>query len=325
MNDYKLILLKVGKSYDITKMAAGLQWRDSIDTLGMSLSFAKAQSLEKYIPKYKCEPGDKLLLFNGDKEIFRGIAIDNDFNKFSDDISAYDFAFYLNENDDIIQFKNVRADDAIKKLCNKHGVPIGNIVSMPTKIKKIYKNKVSDIIKDILDQVTNENGKKYRLEMRAGKLYIEEYLTIEVQGSFKPAENLGAVDIRSIPEITAIQRSISNMKNNIIVSTGENKILARLKNQSSVNVFGLLQEIIEVDEKTNAAKARNVANNNLALKNKISKSVKCKMLGDDSVRSGRIMKLNIVDYGVVGKYLIKDCTHSVESGIHTMELELEEV
>lgn len=324
MNDYKLILLKMGQSYDITKMAGGLQWRDNIDTLGMNLSFSKAQSLEKFIPKYKCEPGDKMILLNGAKELFRGIVVDNDFDKFSDGINAFDFAFYLNENDDIIQFKNVKADDALKKLCSKHGVPIGSIASMATKIKKIYKDKVSDIIKDILEQVSNENGKKYRLEMRAGKLFIEEYKNIEVQGTFKQSEKLNGIDIRSVPEITGIQRSISGMKNCIIVSTGENKILAKAKNQSSINIFGLLQEVIEVDEK-DAAKARNIANTNLVSKNKINKAIKCKMLGDDNVRAGRIIKLNVADYGVVGKFLITDCSHRLESGIHTMELELEEI
>ena len=325
MNNHKLILLKMDQSYDISKMSADLQWRDNIDTLGMNLSFSKAQSLEKYIPKYRCEPGDKLLLMNDTDEIFRGIVVDNGFDKYSDSINAFDFAFYLNENDDIIQFKNIRADDAIKKLCSKHGVPVGSIAGMATKIKKIYKNKVSDIMKDILEQVENESGKKYRLEMRAGKLFIEEYMTIEVKGSFKPAANLGAIDIRTTPEILSIQRSITGMKNNIIVSNGENKILAKAKNQSSVNIFGLLQEVIEVDEKTNAAKARTIANNNLKSKNKISRVIKCRMLGDDNVRSGRIMVLNIADYGIVGKYLIHDCMHSLNSGIHTMELELEEI
>lgn len=52
---------------------------------------------------------------NDTEEIFRGIVVDNGFDKYSDSINAFDFAFYLNENDDIIQFKNIRADDAIKE------------------------------------------------------------------------------------------------------------------------------------------------------------------------------------------------------------------
>lgn len=46
MNNHKLILLKMDQSYDISKMSTDLQWRDNIDTLGMNLSFSKAQSLE---------------------------------------------------------------------------------------------------------------------------------------------------------------------------------------------------------------------------------------------------------------------------------------
>lgn len=47
------------------------------------------------------------------------------------------------------------------------------------------------------------------------------------------------------------------------------------------------------------------------------------MLGDITVRAGRILELNEPVTGLIGKYLILDVTHTVQGGVHTMTLGLE--
>jgi hypothetical protein len=48
-------------------------------------------------------------------------------------------------------------------------------------------------------------------------------------------------------------------------------------------------------------------------------------MGDDGVRSGRILEIDNDMFDMKGKYLVKECVHSVQNSIHKMSITVEKV
>lgn len=331
MDNYTINLIKDnGVKKNITNISGGLSWKDSIDTLGMELNLTNSRNTDdRYMRNYDlAEIGDKIILLNNNEEIFRGIIVDLGTERYSKTITAFDYAFYLNQSRTIIQFNKVKADEAIKQLCSKFNVPIGNITSISTTITKIYKDDtVADIVRDILKQATNALGIKYRLEMRAGKLYIEKYTDLIIKPRFKPAPNIAPFNpVKAIGNISKTE-SIADMRNSILISSSNEKssrVVTTAKDDKNISKFGLLQDVESVDDK-NIAQAKVIAQNKLKELNKVNEDISIKLLGDDNVRAGRILEIDNNMFKLKGRYLVKDCTHSYHNRIHIMDLTLEKV
>ena len=69
---------------------------------------------------------------------------------------------------------------------------------------------------------------------------------------------------------------------------------------------------------------RNIKKLNLLQKiNKITEDFSIDVLGDDKVKSGRVIDIDIPLFNLKGEYLIKESSHSVQNGIHRINLKLE--
>lgn len=322
---HELILLKTGKKSNITQLSSNLAWSSNVDSLGEELSFDYAYNDVIHISKYNIvELGDSVILFNEGKAIHRYIIVKESINgRVSKSFTCFDYAYYLNKNKTVIQFK-VSASDAIRKLCDKFSVK-HNIANMPTMIKQIYKVEVSNIINDIMEQVKKETGKKYRMEI------VDDVLTIRKQSDLLINPKVRLSSITSLFPVTSAisnpSRSISveEMKNKVIVSTSDDKlttIYAESSDAVNIKKYGLLTEVITVDAK-NAAQARNLAKNTLNDLNKAVEDVSLDLIGHDDIKAGRLIDINEPITGIVGRYLIKSASHSETNGIHKVSVQLE--
>lgn len=321
---YKLFLV-TAEQKEITGLVADLSWKDSVDTLGMELSFNRAYSDERYFPKVKIAPGDKLLLLNNTSELFRGIVVEEGFgNRFDRDVKAFDYAFYLNKSEIIIQFNGVQGNTAIEQTCQKINAPVGGIAKIPIVVKGIHKDKTAaEVIKSVLEEATKQLGTRYRVEARQGKLYVEKHSNLVVNARYQPASNLASFDVTKSASISG-SRSIAEMKNAILVSSsGENSvaIAASEKDGGSVAKFGLLQGVESLDD-ANMAQARNVARNKLKELNKVDENFTLDMMGNDLVRAGRVLFYEDEINQIKGNFLVKSCTHTLKNGVHTMSCEM---
>jgi len=95
----------------------------------------------------------------------------------------------------------------------------------------------------------------------------------------------------------------------------------KLEDDNNISKFGLLQEIETVEDK-DISLARNIANNRLKELNRVNEDISIKLLGDDTVRAGRIINIDNDMFKMNGQYLVKDCTHSYHNRVHTMDLTL---
>lgn len=328
IDDYKLLLIKEDHiSYDITQLIADLNWQDSVETLGVQLSFTVARNKkDKYLMNYDLvEIGDKLVLQNNEKEIFRGIITDLDFSINEKSVTAFDYAFYLNKSKTIIQFKKIDVSSALKKIGLNAGVNVST-PAIPTSITKLYKdNTIGEIMSDLLEEANKETGKKYFYEMDGTTLNIREFGFETISPMYQ--QNSNVMPFRCVDAIGEINKkeTIQDLKNSIIVTSNDEKdsrVKAKKEDSNNINKFGLIQEVMQVDSK-DISKASNIAKNKLNELNKIKEEISISILGNDSIRCGRLIDLNVEEFDIKGKFLIKTTQHSYQSNIHKCSLTLE--
>jgi hypothetical protein len=100
------------------------------------------------------------------------------------------------------------------------------------------------------------------------------------------------------------------------------RTVGKEQDQESIKKYGMLQEVVILDEKE-YKKAKLVAKNELKKLNRITENFSITILGDDKVKSGRVIDLEIPFFNLKGEYLIKESNHTVQNGIHKSELKLE--
>ncbi len=238
--------------------------------------------------------------------------------------TAYDMAWYLNKSTVIKQFKKMIGNDCVKSLCKEIGIKV-EVSGLDTKIDKIYKDKtISDVIKDIIEQCSQFNSKKFFIEFDNGTLKIMHYKKIKVFGRFEIQkdkfininENIGGV---------SLTKSVVDMKNSVLVIT-ENKGAVRTIGQEqdtkSIEKYGKLQQVVTLDEKE-FSKANLVAKNELKKLNRITEDFSIDVLGDDKVKSGRVIDVDLPLFNLKGEYLIKESNHTISNNIHRINLKLE--
>ena len=312
----KLHVIKGEKAIDITEMSGSINLSTSVDTLGASLVFNIAKNYNdlSYIFSDEIETGDIVILTN-EKELFRGVVVSISTTKYSRTVECLDYCFYLNKNKIIKQFDHIAASSAIKQLLQEINAPEGEISNISTSITKVYySNTIAEIINDILKQVNEELGVKYKLEFIDNKFNVNPFKKINVEFRYKQTGN------------ETINESIQDMKNRILVTSNEQEsteILAIAEDTKNIEKYGSLQEIINVDPEQKEAKVRNIAKTKLKELNKVFKTVSLEGFGDDNFRAGRVVYLNNSKLKLFGEFLIKSCVHTWRKGEHIVNLEVE--
>ncbi len=320
---YKVII----KDKDVTDIIGNLTWRDTVDTLGVEVDFELPMNRydKKFEFLYDITLGDPIQILNAKGEVLvQAIIVSETPNGKITSFTAYDMAWYLNKSTVIKQFKKMIGNDCVKSLCKEIGINV-EVTGLDTKIDKIYKDKaVSEVIKDIIEQCSQFNSKKFFIEFNNGTLKVMPYQKIKVFGTFEIQkdkfininENIGGV---------SLSKSIVDMKNSVLVIT-ENKGAVRTigeeQDSKSIEKYGKLQEVVTLDEKE-FSKANLVAKNELKKLNKITEDFSIDVLGDDNVKSGRVIDIDLPLFNLKGEYLIKESNHTISNHIHKISLKLE--
>lgn len=320
---YKVII----KDKDVSDIIGNLMWRDTVDTLGVEVEFELPVNRydKDFEFLYDITLGDPIQILNDKGEILvQAIIVTETPNGKITNFIAYDMAWYLNKSTVIKQFKKMIGNDCVKSLCKEIGIKV-EVSGLDTKIDKIYKDKsISDVIKDIIEQCSQFNSKKFFIEFDNGTLKIMPYKKIKVFGQFEIQkdkfininENIGGV---------SLTKSIVDMKNSVLVIT-ENKGAVRTIGQEqdtkSIEKYGKLQQVVTLDEKE-FSKANLVAKNELKKLNRITEDFSIDVLGDDKVKSGRVIDIDLPLFNLKGEYLIKESNHTISNNIHKTNLKLE--
>lgn len=298
----------VGKGYttkEIIGYSNNLSWSNDIDTLATSLSFDSILDL--------AEGRSKIILKKDKIVIFEGIIVSKTNKENIHSYTAMDYAFYLNKNKYVMQFRNVYAKTALQQICKKVGIN-NSITWLGTRINKLYyQETLSDIIKDILEQCKREIGTNYIMEMQGKALYINRLVDLKINATLLIGKDY------------SISRSMEDMINNVIAVNNDGKVLANVKDNNSIKIFGELTDIVSVEDK-NTSQANNIIRNELKEKNKVKKELTFSTIDTGKgiyINCNRLIKVNLSKYGINGWYRIKSTQHTLSNNIHKIGITID--
>jgi hypothetical protein len=327
---YKINLCKDGETADITNLISDLSWSEDLDTVGVSLNFTVPDIDEKYITRLLIMAGDIIQVSNDDGEMIRAIVVNVSRSYPKRTVKAFDFGFYLNKNDVVVQFKNKSVSECLKELFAKVNIPIGEVCDMPAKVTGVYIKNLNEVIKELIKIQQDNDGKKYYYELRSDKIYVFQLPTEPINYIFKPAYNVAAFDVtdRNAHGRGKYTHSIEEMKNQVTAvinskTTGNLPAVEyTVKDDESIKKYGLLSENYSVNS-DDLANIKSLANNELKDKNDLKRELSMDFIGHDDARPGRVMHI-VDDYlGINGNYRIKSVNHKINGDIHTMSCGLE--
>lgn len=303
--------------YIITAFCGNITLNDDIKSLGRQLHFDYLNNkvLDHNTVWIDIDLGNTIMLYDDDELIFQGTiqkATRNGLSKYQ--YEAYDNAIYLNRKESRIQFNNMAIKDALEKLCEQEYIPCEVACEIDTKVTKIYNgDTISKIIEDLLKLAQDDTGYLYRREYNNGKLYINTF------------DNLKMI-WESEPLVSAFSQEFScdALANEVVILSGNEKntqVVATTKDEESIKKYGLYTKYVKLDGK-NTSQANDIAEKTLKVLSHPSRKTSCTLLGDNYVRSGRILKFNQPNIGMIGEYLVSDCSHSYNAGKHTMDVTL---
>lgn len=313
----KVYVIQEGKQIDISAFCSNITLSDNIDSLGRELNFDFLNNYvyDSYSQFTALRTGNTIILYDSDEQIFQGqiIALSrNGINHYN--VKMYDNAFYLNKNQTKIQFTNLDVKSAIQKLCEQEYIPCKVDCDIPTKVTKIYNGEtIANIIDDLLKQATNDTGLKYRREYNYGSLYVNAMNNLKMIWKSKPLVSDFSYD-----------ESIDNLANRVVVLSSSEKnttVYAEAKNEESIKMYGQYTHYEKVDDKKKD-KAKKIAETKLKELSKTFEKATVTLLGDNYIRSGRIINFEQPEIGLYGEYLVEHCTHNYSGSLHTMECEL---
>ncbi len=327
---YKIILYKDGVSADITDMVSDMTWSESLDTVGVSLSFSVPDTIEQYIPRLLIMAGDIVRVNNDEGEMIRAVVVNVSRSYPKRTVKANDFGFYLNKNDIVIQFKNLSVSECLKRLFSHVGVTAGGICDMPAKVKGVYIKNVNEIIKELIKIQQDNDGKKYYYELRGGNIYVFQLPTDPIGYIFKPAVNVGEFDVtdKNAHGRGKYTHSIEEMKNAVVAevnskTSGEMpQKMFYARDEESIKKYGLLAENYSVNS-DDAGNIQELARNELKEKNVLKRELSMDFIGHDRARPRRVMSIVDEHLGINENYRIKSVSHKVSGAVHTMSCTLE--
>ena len=301
-----------GAGQEITQWVSAPEARDELEALSVELTFTALRN-QLYDPNMTwpgLAPGDKLKVVNHGTEVFSGVILTVGLDG---SVTANDLGWYLTKSQVILQVSNAAAEDAIRQMCAKAEIPVGQLPSLPTRITEVWTGETPEaILQDILEICSAETGKQYKRRVKNGALQVTELPSTPMVAYHKPADNLAAFDITIAKGPVTGSDSMSELYNSVVLTqNGENAaVLGRGYNQASRDQYGLIQLVESLGGDENSAQARQRIktlldqNDRLTIQRQVDE-----LWGADEVESGVLLRFETNQFGVSGNQRVVSVTH----------------
>ena len=301
-----------GAGQEITQWVSAPEARDELEALSVELTFTALRN-QLYDPNMTwpgLAPGDKLKVVNHGTEIFSGVILTVGLDG---SVTANDLGWYLTKSQIILQVSNAAAEDAIRQMCAKAGVAVGQLPSLPTRISEVWTGATPEaILQDILSICSAETGKQYKRRVKNGALQVTELPSTPMVAYHKPADNLAAFDITIAKGTVSGSDSMDELCNSVVLTAGgqDAAILGQGWNAASREQYGLIQKVENLSGDEDSAQARQRIKTLLDQYDRLTLERQVDELwGADEVESGVLLRFETNQFGVSGNQRVVSVTH----------------
>lgn len=308
-----------GKIYDITEVVSKITLDEKIEGSPTKISFKF-----KVDSPIELENGSVVrYTHNGIKKFYGFVFKIGTTQDEEIDITAYDQLRYF-KNKDTYVFKTNTLEERLREMAKKNNLRTGRIDTTGAYLpSKIYDNKtMGDVLQDGIDQLLRNTGRKFMIRDNFGELELINISTLKTNlvvtgGSLLSTFNYEeSIDSDTYNQVKIIKDNKDTKKREVYM----------VKDSNNQRKWGLLQYYASVDEKTNDAQIRQKAEVALKHYNREKKKLTLECLGDDRVRAGSGLYIDIASKN--GRnfkqyVLVTAVKNTYDTNTHTMSLEVE--
>ena len=300
---------------DVTHMIGEITWSGSQDEVARKLELSFLYPLhDQYTPKVYPSIGEQLFLYDDNNvELFQGKVFYNE--KLGEQgiiqVTAYDDAIRLAKSKGTYNFKGKTAEAITKIVCNDLGVEIGQLV--PTGIpQKMLCNSMGmyEIISKAYDGASKQNKKQYSIEMRQGKLCVDEV-----------GKEVVVTPISSDTNIleSSYSENAEEVINRVKIYDEQDQYIGVVEDKELINLLGVFQDVYTKEEDKQAG---TVASNMLR---GIEQSIELTTLGNTSYVSGKLVNIEDSATKQLGLFFIVSDSHSWSGGQYRANMNIKVV
>lgn len=273
--------------------------------------------------KHPINSGDIIRVMDGKAKVFYGYVFEVGYTKDGVvSVKAYDQLKYLMYNDTFV-FPSTTATAAIKKIATDAKLTIGKFEDTAYKVPGIVEDdkKALDVVTKFLDSTLIATNRNFVLFDNFGSLDLRNINNMKIAADdFYIGESSLLFDF-------SYKKSIDDETYNRVKLVHDNKKTGKREvyiAQDSANIakWGRMQEFKKVDENMKPAQIVDMLNRMIKFRNRETKSLSLDCLGQWKVRAGSFVLIYIEKLGIKEYFLVNECTHKWDGGVHTMSLEL---
>ena len=273
--------------------------------------------------KHPVENGNIIRVMDGENKVFYGFVFDVGFNK-SDTvtINAYDQLKYLMFNDTFV-FSATTATAAIKKIATDAKCKVGTFEDTGYKVPALIEDdkKALDVAMKFLDSTLIATNRNFVLYDDFGSLALKNINNMKIA-----ADNF-YIGEESLLFDFDYKKSIDKETFNRVKLVHDNKETKKrevyiVQDSASIAKWGRLQEFKKVDDNMKPAQIKDLADRIIKLRNRETKTLSLECLGHWAVRGGSFVMIYIEKFGIKEYFLVDECTHKWNEGVHQMSLDL---
>ncbi|SCY93208.1 XkdQ/YqbQ family protein [Alkaliphilus peptidifermentans] len=314
---------KNGNMWDITNIVSNISWKTSSIGKAGSLDFTLIKNCLYQDPAFQYNNGDVVKVKMGSANIFYGYIFTIDEGKDETvSVTCYDQIRYLMAKDTYV-FNDVTASAVVRRIAEDFTLELGKIDDTAYRIPTMVEDGkvLLDIICKALTLTLINSNKNFFLFDDFGALSLRN--SEDLLLDFYIGDDSLMIDYSNKTSIdTDTYNKIKLYKDN--EATGRREIYMA-QDSNNIDKWGILQLYQSVEENMNTAQINQQLDTLITLKNRESKTLKIKALGDIRVRAGAYIPIIIKEYGINQPFIIDECTHSFNGADHTMSLDLKVV
>lgn len=318
MSKLQLILIKNKVQYDITQLIDSVKWSGKKGSAPRTLAFNLLNDNNQERAGIDIEQGHTCIFKYDGNELFRGIILRQDETSSSKKASykAYDLGIYLSNNKDTFSYTNKRADQVFQNLCNRYGIPIGEVANTGYTIGELIqsKKKAWDLLLNALAKTFSHTGKRYYIRAEKGKLSL-----------FRRSDDVVNVVAETGTNIISYKRTKSYEKivTRVVCYNDENSLVASAKRSDIESRVGIFQNVLSYDDEKSTAQLKKLCQSTLDEESKGTHSLSITLIGNTDLISGCCINVIIKPLEISRKYYIDSDTHSFNAdGSYTTQLTL---
>ncbi|WP_179292196.1 XkdQ/YqbQ family protein [Paenibacillus campinasensis] len=306
-----------GKYY-LDPLVKTVKWTGDVAKPHRTLQISLSNTRDGEEQAVEIEVGKEIRFYANGEGLFRGIIFDYTVNDRGDaSLTAHDENVYLTKNVDTRKFVNMTAQAIVKEIGKAFDIPVGDVAATGFVIPKLILRNMTlwDMIVTALTETRKQNGRKFFLYAREGKMNLREKKDAVVRWMLEDGVNI---------TMASRTRSIEDMRTSVKVIGGDDKkpITVLETNATMAKTYGTMQHLETASSDLKKSALEQLAKQRLKDLAKVTEDVSVEAIGNTEVIAGTAVYAFESMTDLVGGFYVNADTHTFQNGVHLMEVTL---